>query len=289
MKPPWFTVAVLATALAMALAALPSFGGVGGDSAPANSPLKNPLLSDPDPAPAQPIIQSPFNPAPAAAAPPAEVPSPPPPAPKPVQMQTAPETQPAPEPKPAHTEPPETPAQTLQAAPAEAVAAPTSRPSGDKGLDWTASAFVVTPILGNQYNSAFKSYGLTGLVSIALPKYYPNFDLRAEAGFGFMYSKFASSFAAFNHVYFDFPLRVRLLYPLNDKGLIGEAYVGAVLRFFQYNDDSRILGGPLYKNTSGVFNPDLAIGVTYPALPSLRLRALLGLVYFSVGAEYSFF
>ncbi len=283
MKPLWFTVAVPATALAMAFAALPAFGGVGEEAPTTTSPLNNPLLTDPDTAPAQPVTENPIAPTPAKVE---TQPETPPPA--PVQ-EVAPPAQPETPPvqteiAPVQAEPPAQPAPE----PVQTFQAPPPAPAGEKGLDWSASAALVTPLMGNTYDSFLKSFGLQALTSVALPQSNPNFSLRVEGGFGFMFSKFSSSFAGFNHVHFDFPLRLRLLYPLNDKGLIGEAYAGAVLRFFQYNDDPRILGGPLYKNTTGVFNPDIGVGVSLPFGAKWKARAMLSLVYFTLGAEYSF-
>lgn len=184
--------------------------------------------------------------------------------------------------------------QALAVAPAPAaVEATPNRPSapgdGTHGK-WGAGLLIVTPLgLENQYDARFKAFGMMGLASYRLSEVQPGVYMYGEAGFGAVLSKLqpAGGFG-FNHVTFDFPLRVKILYPLNEKGLIGEAFVGAVLRFFQYNDDPRILNGPMLSNDTGLFHPDIGVGISLPITSGLRGRVLAGLLYFSLGVEMAF-
>jgi hypothetical protein len=155
---------------------------------------------------------------------------------------------------------------------------------------WGISAAIVSPLLSeNQFDARFKAFGLQALVSFPLSELKPGTMLYAEGGFGTMSSKLQpATRPGFNHTYFDFPLRLRLLHPFNEKGLTGEAYVGAVLRFFQYNDDVGLLGGPLYKVESGLFQPDFAVGLSLPISENLRARLLTGFVYLTIGVEMTF-
>lgn len=155
---------------------------------------------------------------------------------------------------------------------------------------WGANLLLVTPLgLENQYDARFKAYGVMGLASLRLKEIQPGIFLYGEAGFGAVFSKLQpAGRIGFNHVSFDFPLRVKILYPLNEKGLVGEAFAGAVLRFFQYNDDPRILNGPLLSNDTGLFHPDIGVGLSMPITSGLRGRVLAGLLYFSLGVEMAF-
>lgn len=152
---------------------------------------------------------------------------------------------------------------------------------------WGFSVLGNTPLIKeNTFDARFKAFGVTGLVSIFLKEIAHRLYLHAEGGFGSSFSRFEPAGSApFNHIFFDFPLHLRLFYPLNDQGIAGEVLVGAVLRFFQYNDDTSLLGGPLYAVDSGVFQPDFAVGLTVPVSRKFRARLLLGYIYLQVGME----
>jgi hypothetical protein len=157
-------------------------------------------------------------------------------------------------------------------------------------LGWGISLVGVTPLLKeNSFDARFKAYGLQGLVSYPIGEIHNRLYLHAEGGFGFMFSQIVpAAGVAYNHAFFDFPIRLRLLYPLNDDGVTGEIFVGGVLRFFEYNDNPAILNGPMYRVLSGVFQPDFAVGVAVPFSRNLRGRLLAGFVYLSLGVELTF-
>jgi hypothetical protein len=231
MKPLWFTVAILATALAMALAAFPSLAEEE-SSPPASEPAKQSTpLNDIAPEKESPVVLSPKH----------------------------------------H--------QDVESS------------DEPRRLGWGLSFLMTTPLLTeNQWDYRFKAWGFLGLVSFPISQIHHRLYLHGETGFGAMLSLVEETTTSFgyNHTYFDIPIRLRLLYPLNDKGVSGEVYVGAVLRLFEFNNDPNLSGGPLFNVSSGAFQPDFAVGLVYPFARNFRARLLAGYVYLSLGMEIVF-
>jgi hypothetical protein len=157
-------------------------------------------------------------------------------------------------------------------------------------LGWGISALLTTPLIKeNTFDARFKAYGAMALVTFPLTHIHHRLYLHAEGGFGATLARFEpTSSPGFNHIHFDFPIRLRLLYPLDDSGLSGEIFAGAVLRFFQYNDDVGLANGPFFSVNSEVFQPDFAVGLAVPLSRSLRARLLAGYIYLSLGLELTF-
>ncbi len=308
MKPIWFTVAVLATALAMALAAFPSLAEdaplsqaglvqyqeqlqkiIQDDYAKKVQEFANQYGGKPDPqkyqeyqqqlgAQYQQLYQQKVQeyqtlmqqqqaaaaPAPQQATP--EVPPPPPPQ----TQRLLPEIIAAPQNSP----PPPAPSGSTQK-------------SGEAPRGLGLSLLAATPLgSSNQYDAPFKAFGALGLLSIPLGRWGASTWIQSEVGFGGVFTTLVPAIGkSFNHATFDFPIRFKLIFPLNEKGLVGELIAGGTLRFFQYNDNPHILNAGLLKDDTGMFHPEVALGISIPLSATLRGRIIAGLMYLSFGLE----
>ncbi|MEZ4750084.1 MAG: hypothetical protein R3B54_05490 [Bdellovibrionota bacterium] len=94
---------------------------------------------------------------------------------------------------------------------------------------------------------------------------------------------------SFTHLYFQLPLRLRLLIPLQeDESLILELFAGVHTRLFEYDSRPTSDGG-FHFVTGGLFqnlDPNFGIGLGIRLSEALRLRVLAEFVNLSVGLEF---
>ncbi|MCB0418561.1 MAG: hypothetical protein H6617_04265 [Bdellovibrionaceae bacterium] len=152
------------------------------------------------------------------------------------------------------------------------------------------SALLHTPLIReNTYDKRFTSYGADFLASLpifALGDAY----LHGEFGFGFTFSRLSALplVDSFTHIYFQLPLRLRLLVPLQDESLVLEFLAGMHMRLFEYDSRPTTDGG-FHFVTGGLFqnlDPNFGIGLGIRLSETLKLRVVAEFVNLSVGLEF---
>ncbi len=150
------------------------------------------------------------------------------------------------------------------------------------------SLLVITPLLHQDtYDGTFQAYGAWVSFSFPLTKIFDNGLLFLETGPSFLYASVAltSPVVNFSHLYFDLPVRLRLVLPLA-KRWEWELAAGAQFKIFQYDSRATVEGG--FKSVSPLtVDPDFALGVAYQISEKTRLRFTAGYLYFGMGTEFS--
>jgi len=156
--------------------------------------------------------------------------------------------------------------------------------------DLTVSFLIHTPLFKeNAFDARFSSLGLTALLSVPLIPLFEPAHLHVEAGVVTTVSRLtlAQPSTTFTHVYFDFPLRLRLVFPLQSMPLLAEIFAGAQFKIFEYDSRPTTDGGFHTVRGITVIQPDFGAGVSYLASSSLRIRLSVGYLALAAGVELS--
>ncbi|MCB0404317.1 MAG: hypothetical protein KDD51_05990 [Bdellovibrionales bacterium] len=152
------------------------------------------------------------------------------------------------------------------------------------------SILLHTPLVReNTYDRRFSAYGADFLASLPMLPLGEAL-LHGEFGVGFTFSRLSALplVDTFTHIYFQLPVRVRLLVPLQGDALILECFAGVHMRLFEYDSRPTTAGG-FHFVTGGLFqnlDPNFGVGLGVRLSDALRLRVLAEFVNLSVGLEF---